>query len=77
MIHSFCNYLKLPAASPPAILIGGIFGGECARCFGSLQIAISAENCYDFRKIRKIRSAYMKDQANVPIVNIEDKNVQK
>jgi hypothetical protein len=26
-----------PAASPPAILIGGNFGGECARCFGSIS----------------------------------------
>jgi hypothetical protein len=25
----------LTAASPPAILIGGTFGGECASCFGS------------------------------------------
>jgi hypothetical protein len=29
------SLLKLPAASPPAMLIGGTFGGECARCLGS------------------------------------------
>ena len=27
--------LKLPAANPPAILIGGTFGWEGTRCFGS------------------------------------------
>ncbi len=31
------RFLKLPVASPPAILIGGTFGGECARCFGSFN----------------------------------------
>ena len=36
------------------------------------------QDWHDFAvKEPEIRSAYMKDQANVPIVNIEDKNVQK
>ncbi|MFH1974484.1 MAG: hypothetical protein ABIJ52_02845 [Pseudomonadota bacterium] len=26
--------LAHPATNPPAILIGGTFGGDCARCFG-------------------------------------------
>ena len=32
---SVFNSLANPAASPPAILIGGTFGGVSERCFGS------------------------------------------
>jgi len=29
------KFLKLPAGSPPAIVIGGTFGGVSVPCFGS------------------------------------------